>query len=139
MDSKKFCTNCKTFHFEFQFVWDGKYHKTCIKYKQNRDLKKQNNTVSVNSKLSQPTISVSSQLLNLEFNSEELNVKDEAEHMRIEIDYFDVGNFEGVANTDYQIHLLVNLDAATIQNMMAKDIANLVVAEIEGGDDYSWK
>ena len=60
MDSKKFCTGCKTFRFESQFVWDGNRHKTCIKCKQNRDLRKQNNTVSVNSELSQPTNSKSS-------------------------------------------------------------------------------
>ncbi|CAG8839647.1 30127_t:CDS:1, partial [Racocetra persica] len=79
------------------------------------------------------------------FNLKKLNIKDEAKHIYIEIDYFDIGNFienkiqeltvdmqiEGVAETDYQTYLLVNLDAAMTQNMMAKDIANLVVAKIE--------
>ena len=159
MDSKKFCTGCKTFHFESLFVWDSNRHKTYIKCKQNHNLRKQNNTVSVNSELSQPTNSESSQPTNiessqpanLEFNSEELNVKDEAEYMRIEIDYFDMGNFieneiqeltesisaHGVADTAYKTQFLVkmNLDA---YNMTAKEIANLIITKIEGGDDFSW-
>ncbi|CAG8663291.1 2163_t:CDS:2, partial [Ambispora gerdemannii] len=76
----------------------------------------------------------------------------EAEHIHVEVDYLDVGDFveneiqeltigsqiDGVANAAYQTQLLVNIDAAMTQSKMAKDIANLIVAEIKGGDDYSW-
>ncbi|CAG8682130.1 2885_t:CDS:1, partial [Ambispora gerdemannii] len=75
----------------------------------------------------------------------------ETEHIRIEVDYLDMGDFveneiqeltiesqiDGVANVAYRTQLLVNMDAAITQSKMAKEIANLIVAEIEGGDDYS--
>ncbi|CAG8628318.1 9009_t:CDS:1, partial [Cetraspora pellucida] len=42
---------------------------------------------------------------------------------------------DDVINTVYQTNLLVNLD--TTPDVIAKDVAAFVVAEIEGGDDFS--
>ncbi|CAG8794662.1 22251_t:CDS:1, partial [Racocetra persica] len=38
-------------------------------------------------------------------------------------------------NVEYQTYLLVNVDVTS--NMTAKDVATLIVAKIEDGDDYS--
>ncbi|CAG8655134.1 10429_t:CDS:2, partial [Ambispora gerdemannii] len=101
-----------------------------------------------------------------EFEEEEYGVKNdihniveehsEVEHIsditHTEIDYLDLGNFieheiqeltagahiDGVANIIYQTHLLVCLDVTMVQSKTAKDIAELVITEIESGDDYSW-
>ncbi|CAG8672811.1 11630_t:CDS:2, partial [Ambispora gerdemannii] len=100
------------------------------------------------------------------FEKEEYGVKNdvhniveehsEVEHIsditHTEIDYLDLGNFieheiqeltagahiDGVANIIYQTHLLVCLDVTMVQSKTAKDIAELVITEIESGDDYSW-
>ncbi|KAF0556086.1 ATP-dependent DNA helicase pif1 [Gigaspora margarita] len=74
-----------------------------------------------------------------------------SEHL-IEVDYLNLGDFieyeiqeltigaeiDGVADIAYQTHLVVNMDGAITQDKIAKDIANLIIAEIEGGDDYSF-
>ncbi|CAG8613611.1 11340_t:CDS:2 [Ambispora gerdemannii] len=71
---------------------------------------------------------------------------------RIEINYLDMGDFveheirdltaganiDGIADIAYKTHLLVQLDIAITQNKTAKEMADLVIAEVEGGDDYSW-
>ncbi|CAG8662711.1 10621_t:CDS:2, partial [Ambispora gerdemannii] len=57
-----------------------------------------------------------------EHNGTVISECSEAEHIRVEVNYLDV----------------VNMDAAMTQSKMAKEIANLIVAEIEGGDNYSW-
>ncbi|CAG8718275.1 20493_t:CDS:2 [Cetraspora pellucida] len=67
----------------------------------------------------------------------------------VRIDCLDIGNFieseinelavsdDDVINTVYQTNLLVNLD--TTPDVTAKDVAALVITEIEGGNDFSWK
>ncbi|CAG8495608.1 11060_t:CDS:2 [Scutellospora calospora] len=63
----------------------------------------------------------------------------------IEVDYLDLGDLieheiqeltteaqiDGVADVAYQTHLVVNLDNAVIQDKTAKEIANLIITEIE--------
>ncbi|CAG8654882.1 3955_t:CDS:2, partial [Ambispora gerdemannii] len=78
-----------------------------------------------------------------ESNKEENNVNDiihtvaatehsnsKIEHIsdasRIEVDYLDT-------------HLLVHLDIAITQNKMIKEMADLIITEVEDRDDYSWK
>ncbi|CAG8607404.1 14712_t:CDS:2 [Cetraspora pellucida] len=61
-----------------------------------------------------------------------LDVRDLIKH---EIEELTI-NESDAASTVYQAHLLVNVDITS--DMMAKDVAALIVAEIEGGDDYSW-
>ncbi|CAG8523975.1 2266_t:CDS:2 [Cetraspora pellucida] len=63
----------------------------------------------------------------------------------VEVDYLDVGDLiehqinelmvNKTINPIYQAHLLVNMDI--IPNIMTKDVAALVIAEIEYDDDYS--
>ncbi|CAG8699178.1 11918_t:CDS:2, partial [Ambispora gerdemannii] len=49
-----------------------------------------------------------------------------------------IANIDGIADVAYKTHLLVQLDIAITQNKIAKEMADLVIAEVEGGDDYSW-
>ncbi|KAF0387089.1 hypothetical protein F8M41_011272 [Gigaspora margarita] len=69
-----------------------------------------------------------------------------------EVDYFEVGDFveceireladnaeaNEIVDVPYQGHLLVRVDV-TIQDMTTKEAAELVIIDIENGDDYSWK
>ncbi|CAG8658545.1 5867_t:CDS:1, partial [Scutellospora calospora] len=45
-------------------------------------------------------------------------------------------NVDRVIHTAYQLYLLVNMNIDT-QNMIAKEIADLVIIEIEKGDEFS--
>ncbi|KAF0468863.1 ATP-dependent DNA helicase pif1 [Gigaspora margarita] len=70
----------------------------------------------------------------------------------IEVDYLDLEDLieqeiqemtigaptNGVADIIFQTHLVVKLDSTVFHDKTAKEIADLIVAEIEGGDDYSW-
>lgn len=141
------CSKCSTDRTEDQFVWDGVRHKTCRRCKEIRDSKKKNNQ-----NLPARTTNSSNVELVDQFeiiNSQETEHNDSTEY--VEIDCLEVGDFiadkileltasagtDGVANIAYQINLLVNMNIDT-QNMTAKEVANLVITEIEGGDDYLW-
>ncbi|RIB00131.1 hypothetical protein C2G38_2150965, partial [Gigaspora rosea] len=140
-----------------EFEWERKRHKTCKRCKDHRDRK--------NKTLTNEITSLDNHELDSQDNFEILPEEDSAgiiitnENSNpelkdyIEVDYLDLGDFieheiqeltidsqiDGVADIPYYTHLVVNLDSATTQNKTAKEIANLNVAEIEGGDDYSWK
>ena len=43
-----------------------------------------------------------------------------------------------IVDTVYKTNILVRLNM-DIQDMMIKEVANLVITEIKGGDNYSWK
>lgn len=157
----EYCTKCHCNHPEDQFVWNNKRHKTCRKSKEKRDQKNKNDA------LSNRIIHSSDDELNNQDNFEVLPeesiaqaiVIDENENPvseyrnSIEVDFLDLGDLieheiqeltigaqiDGVADIAYQSHLVVNLNSTIIQDKTAKEIANLIIAEIEGGDDYSWK
>ncbi|KAF0526550.1 hypothetical protein F8M41_014061 [Gigaspora margarita] len=81
------------------------------------------------------------------------NKTSEPERSHAEVDYLDLENLieheiqelatdvqiDKVADVAYQNHLTVNLDNTIFQDRTAKGIANLVVAKIKDGDDYSLK
>lgn len=109
------CSRCGSIRTEDQFFWNGARHNTCIKCKESRD--QNNNNV---------------ERVDLKF----LELGDLVEHEIREL--IDNTNTNNEVEQVYQEHLLVRLDI-DIQNMSLKEIANLVITEIEGGDDYSWK
>ncbi|RIB05224.1 hypothetical protein C2G38_2281485 [Gigaspora rosea] len=153
----EYCTKCQCNHPINQFIWEGKHHKTCIKSK--KKLEQANNML--------PNIiaySLDNYELNFqdrfEIPSEESFVQDMVtdelpETDTIKVDYLDLGALieheiqeltigaqidrvdDGVADVAYQTHLVVSMDNAMTQDKTAKEIANLIIAEIEGGDDYS--
>ncbi|CAG8612404.1 4326_t:CDS:2 [Ambispora gerdemannii] len=72
--------------------------------------------------------------------------------LQIKVDYLDVGNLieyeireltvgesiDGIADISYKTHLLVHSDIVITQNKTAKEMADLIITEVEGEDDYSW-
>jgi hypothetical protein len=116
------CSKCKSNYSEDQFIWNNIHHKTCKRCKKNQDQK------------------------NI---SQDINQEVDVDIERVEIDCLDVGDFieseikelevsdTDIVNTIYQANLLVNLDITP--DITAKDAAALVIAEIECGDNYSWK
>ncbi|RIB20155.1 hypothetical protein C2G38_2179998 [Gigaspora rosea] len=139
-----YCGGCHSNHPKDQFIWDGKRYKTCKRCKERRDNKGKGNELD-----HQDNFEVLPGEHSAGFVT---NKNSEPEHRSYaEVDYLDLGDLieheiqelttdaqvDGVADVAYQTHLAVNLDSAMFQDRTAKEIANLVVAKIEDGDDYS--
>ncbi|CAG8675441.1 7311_t:CDS:2, partial [Ambispora gerdemannii] len=132
-----FCTKCKCNHPDDQFTWDGIYHKTCRRCKENRDRRNKERMSPARIAEDMPGESQEhvSDITRIKINY--LDVGDFVEH---EIRDLTAGaNIDRIADVAYKTHLLVQLDIAITQNKTAKEMADLVIAEVEGGDDYSWK
>ncbi|CAG8698962.1 461_t:CDS:1, partial [Ambispora gerdemannii] len=125
-----FCTKCKYNRPDDQFTWDGIRHKTCRRCKENRDRRNKEHMSPARIAEDMP----------------EESQEHVSDIMRIEINYLDVGDFveheirdltaganiDGIADVAYKTHLLVQLDIAITQNKTAKEMADLVIAEVEG-------
>ncbi|KAF0445076.1 hypothetical protein F8M41_003252 [Gigaspora margarita] len=117
-----------------QFFWNGKCHKTCIKHKKISDLNKNSSKV------------IGLENIELKITNQETEQANDV--TRVNVDYLELGDFieheiqeladninsGKIVDTVYKTNLLVRLNM-DIQDI--KEVANLVVTEIEGGDDYS--
>ncbi|CAG8482330.1 10738_t:CDS:2, partial [Scutellospora calospora] len=65
----------------------------------------------------------------------EIDCLDMEDYIEYEIKEIIFNEFD-IINAVYQAYLLVNVDITS--DMISKDVAALIVIEIEGGDDYSW-
>ena len=129
-----FCSKCKCNHTEYQFIWEGIRHKTCKKYSR-KDKEK------LPARVADSTIEFVEQSEYVDHNTIQRTDADDVD--RNEVDCLDIGDLVEreleslTANAVYHIRLLVNIDITP--DMTAKEVAAIVVAEIESGDDYSWK
>ncbi|CAG8658748.1 2130_t:CDS:2, partial [Ambispora gerdemannii] len=164
-----FCTKCKCNRADNQFIWNGVRHKTCKRCKENRDKENHNlkdkENIRIDELSQRNNMKISPGVLDKDPDTDELSQGTEvmlnesmavAKHSdveRVEVDHLDVGNFieqeireltvgahiDGVADIKYQTHLLVHLDIAITRNKTAKELADIIITEIEDGDEYSWK
>ncbi|KAF0538293.1 hypothetical protein F8M41_007978 [Gigaspora margarita] len=144
-----YCGGCHGNHPKEQFIWNGKRHKTCKRCKERRDNKSKGNELDHQDNFEVlsgegSAGSACSAVTNENFEPERsyakvdyLDLEDLIEHeiQKLTTD----AQIDGVADVVYQNHLTVNLDNTMFQDRTAKEIANLVVAEIEGAQSESYK
>ncbi|RIB06187.1 hypothetical protein C2G38_2046994 [Gigaspora rosea] len=146
-----FCTDCKCNRPYDQFVWNGKRHKTCKRCKENRDrnknsldryelIQQDNFEILPKEDITHTTIMIEGPESTQHENHIEVNYLDLGDLIEQEIQEMTIGApTNRVADMIFQTHLVVKLDSTMFYNKTAKEIAGLIVAEIEGGDDYSWE
>ena len=134
------CSDCRVDRPDEQFMWGNTRHKTCIQCNDKRVKRREKNKKESRTQNQKTPIT---------------NVDQVDDGARAEIDYLEIGDFveheireladdaevneiEDIIYQTYQTNFLVHIDVA-IQNMTPREVADLVIIEIESGDNYSWK
>ncbi|CAG8736612.1 7465_t:CDS:2, partial [Racocetra persica] len=139
------CSKCGTKRPKEMFIWNSIRYLICIKCKERHGRRKKKNQSSL-TKTTNPTnvesvaqFSTNTESITQpETNNQEIEYVDNNAYVEINcLELTASVSTNEVADIDYQIHLLVNINIDD-QNMIAKEIAKLVIIEIEEEDNYIW-